>query len=527
MAATTTAEASADTGNRALRLRGAVIRVSMGLAAALSGAACHAAEWKLTPSIDFREVYTDNVRLQSPGLEQSAYITQVSPGLSIAAKGDRLRLKAHYAMQNLYYPDLENSTRTSHLLDATASAMLARNLFFLDGTANISQQVVNPFAQQASNNYNLTDNRTEVRTYSLSPYLRHRLHDMANAELRYTRDSVSFSQKNGASGDADSVQFNLTSGAAFKTLSWGVEYSDQKIHSRQFAPLEFETGKANLTYHLSPQLGLTGSAGYEHNSFARLGGNSGGASWTAGLVWTPSERTRVNLSAGHRYFGRTYGLTASYRARMSVFSAGYTEDATTTRGQFLLPATTDTAAFLNQLWKTSVPDDGARQQMVDNFIRDTGLSPSLAQPVNTFTNRVFLQKSLQASAAVTGVRNTFLLTLFNTSREALSDGMTDTLLLGNGNPALLDNTRQTGVTALWNWKISPRTNASFSASQSRVVSLSTGVRDTNRTLRATISRQLQAKLKASLEFRKQQKDTNQATGNFQENAVTLFIMLGF
>jgi len=503
--------------------------IGLPLLAVLSPLSIHAAEWKLTPRIDFSEVYSDNVRLQSSGLEQSAYITNISPGFNLTATGDNLNLQANYTMQSLHYSDVANiGTKTNNLVNANGTATLAKDLFFLDGTTNISQQTVNPLGQQTTNDYNVTDNRVEVRTYSFSPYFRRRLNEDTLAELRYTRDSVNSSQTSTANSYSDQMQFSLKNGAAFKVWTWGIRYSDQKIYYPQLAPVQFESSLANLTYKVASQLELTGSAGYEHNNYASLTGKSGGTSWSLGLNWTPSERTNVSVSAGHRYFGATYALTASYRARMSVFSAGYNDDVTTTRNQFLLPVTTSTSAFLNQLWQTSIPDATVRQQLVDSFIRSTGLPSSLSQSINTFTNQIFLQKNAQASIATTGSKNTVLLTLYNTSRESLSSASLDSLSTNNNILQSLQNkTRQTGLSALWNWQMSPRTNASFGVGKTRVLSLDTGIYNTNKSLYVTFSRQLQQKLKVSLDFRRTLNDTNQATGNFQENAITLLIMQGF
>lgn len=486
-----------------------------------------AAEWKLTPTIELTETYTDNVRLKGKGAEQQASITQLSPGVTIAATGQRLKLQFNYILQNSYYSGLNNEKTTNHLLHANAYATLAQDLFFLDANANVTQQNLNPFGQVAENNLNLSDNRAEVRTYRASPFFRHNFENNFTGELRYAFDSVT-NKANGQTfrnidSQADNILFSLTSGLAFKSINWGLNYSHQNIHYKKEASLETEMSTASLAYLVSPLFRLTSTAGYEKNSYISLGEKPSGVFWTAGFAWTPSERTNFILNAGHRFFGKTYALTLSQRARMSVWSLGYNEDITTTRGQFLVPATNSTSDFLNQLWRTSIPDATTRQQIVDNFIKDSGLPSALAQPLNTFTNQVFLQKSLQGSAAFTGVQNTVVLSLFNTEREAQSSGTLDTAIT----PALLNNVRQTGVNAVWNWKLSPRTNTTVSAAYTRANSLNSGVIDNAKTLRASASRQLQPKLKATLEVRRVQKDSTLVIGNYNENAITLFLLLGF
>ncbi|MFZ6814873.1 TIGR03016 family PEP-CTERM system-associated outer membrane protein [Undibacterium sp. Rencai35W] len=522
--ASTTAKTMAHWQTRPLALGLTSIIPLLGMASAGS---VSAAEWKVIPSINVSESYTDNVKLTP--VAESSYITQVAPSLSLTATGAQLRFRADYVMQNLYYSGNNNGIKTSHLLNANANSELIKDLFFLDGIANISQQSVNPFTDQATSNLNLSANRTEVRTYSVSPYLRKNFSPEFTAELRYTRDSVKTSSQNVFDSTGDKILFDLKSGSAYKTISWGFQFADQKIHYPNQADVEFQTSTVNASYALSSLFSLTATTGYENNSYVAVGEKPSGIFWTTGFSWTPTERTRFAFSAGKRFYGSTYSATISERARASVWSLGYNEDITTTRGQYLIPATNDTSAFLNQLWKASIPDNNTRQQLVDNFIRDTNLPSALAQPFNTVTNRVFLQKNLQASVAFTGAQNTVLLSALNVKREAQSASQADILLLGISNPALLEKVRQTGVNALWNWQWSPRTSANLSTGYTQTVSANTGIKDNTKTARASISRQLQTKLRATVEVRRVEKQSNLANGagNFNENAVTLFLLLGF
>jgi uncharacterized protein (PEP-CTERM system associated) len=268
---------------------------------------------------------------------------------------------------------------------------------------------------------------------------------------------------------------------------------------------------------------LTSTVGKESNSYVSLGEKPPGSFWMLGFAWMPTQRTNFYVSGGERFFGKTYALTINQRARMSVWSLGYNEEITTTRGQFLLPATDNTSAFLNQLWQTTIPDATLRQKTVDGFIRDTGLPAELAKPINTFTNQVFLQRSLQGSVGITGVRNTLVFNVFNNLREPLSTTNVDALL----NPTELNKVRQTGVNGLWNIQFSPRTNASLSAAFNRAETIEASLVDKTKTLRASISRQLQSKLKATFELRRVQRNSTLVTSNYEENAATLNLLLGF
>ncbi|MES2103852.1 MAG: TIGR03016 family PEP-CTERM system-associated outer membrane protein [Pseudomonadota bacterium] len=493
-------------------------------------ASSQAAEWKISPTVNLTETYTDNVRLLPDSQKQSSFITQLSPGLDVTAVGAQARMRINYQMQNLYYTGDANGVKTNHLLNADGNTELVKDLFFLDGKANVSQQDQSPFAATSTNNLNLSNNRVEVRTYSASPYLRHTFDRTASAEMRYTRDSVATSSTNGSTvqpnSTGDHVSLTVNSGAAFQKIKWGFVYDDQKTNfNNALKALTSETTGVNFGYYLSPRFSLTATTGYEKNNYLALDGkNPAGAYWSAGFDWEPTERTSLVLNAGHRFYGASYGLAATQRTRATAWNLGYHEDITTTRQQFLVPGNIDTSNYLNQLWKSLVPDPAARQQLVDAFIRNSGLPSSLATSINTFSNQVFLQKSLQGSVAITGAQNTVLISLFNTRRNAQS------VALGAAdpsNPNSLTNVKQTGANALWNLVFSPRTSANFSLGYNRVDSGTTGVRDNNKTFRAAISRDLQPKLKATLEYRRNQKDSSLSVSDFRENALSVFLLLGF
>lgn len=484
--------------------------------------AANADEWKILPTLDLTETYTDNLRLQPKALQESAFITQISPGLSIVRDGPRFKLDLNYVLQNSYYSGDQHDSRTNHLLHGIVKSQLIDNLFFLDAKADITQQNLTPFGQVAETNLNLINNRSEIQTYSIAPFLKKEIGDHILTELRYARDSVNSNAGQNVDSKANTWQFGIGNSKADQVLQWGFRYVNQRINYVSQAPLTMESLTADVNLRLTPLFRLTATSGYEKNDYVSLSQKPEGYFWSSGFIWTPTERTNFTANIGHRYFGSTSSISISQRARTSVWSFGYHEDVSTTRGQYLLPATNNTASFLNQLWQTLIPDANARQQIVSNFIRDTGLPLALAQPVNTLTNQVFLQKNLQASVAIAGVRNTAVINLFNNVRESLSTGLLDTSL----NPGLLNNVRQLGANTLWNWKMSPRSNATLDFSYIKNDSRDGGVREYNRIARTSFSRQMQEKLKATLEFRRVWKNSDIFSGNYDESAITLYLLIG-
>lgn len=485
-----------------------------------------AAEWLVTPNLDLKETHTDNVRLAPRGSERSDWITQIDPGISLIGNGSRLKFNANYQMQNFLYAKDSRAHTLNHLLNADTNAKLVDEFLFLDGKAAISQQNISALGALAVDNANLTNNRTTVRSYSISPYLRHNFHEIASSELRYTHDAVETTIFGLANRQSDGALFNLESGSAFKTLGWGLDYNKQRTnyngHTQTVGSAGSEAYSGNLRYQITARFALKITGGHEKFDYPSTGQKPEGSTRTAGFAWAPTERTNIEASAGRRYFGDTYMLNASHRTLRTVWNLGYNEDITTTQSQFLVPATINTATFLNNLWSASIPDPALRQQTVDTFIRNMGLPPSLADPVNYLSNRVFLQKRLQASVAVTGAKNTIMLSIFGMSRKAQTSAIMDSALLGTNNFASSDNTRQIGGNVLWNCRVSSRTNVSISADAS-----STAKQSYLKSLKAGISRQLQPKLGASIDLRRVLQHSDQTGIGYQENAITASLLMQF
>ena len=194
----------------------------------------------------------------------------------------------------------------------------------------------------------------------------------------------------------------------------------------------------------------------------------------------------------------------------------------------MLPVTIDTEGFLNQLWTNIIPDPIVRQQIVEAFIRENGLPDSLAESVNFLTNRFFLQKRLQASVSITGVRNTLVFSLFDVRREAQTAQSSDSPLLGANELSLNDDTKQVGFHALWHRKISPLISANFSAAYTKTDSLSVDREEENKTLRIGLTKRLQPNVNGTVELRHIELDSNQNNSfEYTENAITASVNIRF
>jgi uncharacterized protein (PEP-CTERM system associated) len=275
---------------------------------------------------------------------------------------------------------------------------------------------------------------------------------------------------------------------------------------------------------ISPTVGLLAQAGYESYSSGIPGSVLEGSRWGAGLEWTPTPRTRLAATAGKRFDDDAYNFEFHHRTRLTTWSAGYSEDVTTARSEFFVPATASTAGTLGQLFLSQFPDPVARQKAVEEFIARTGLPPRLGAPVNFFSDQLFLVKRWQASAGFLGVRNTLVANAFAETREVLFGGAVGP---GTGDFAASNSIRATGASLAWNWRVTARNAWNLGAGYTRNEFLDSNRVDDLTYIRMGFTRQFQPRLSGSLYYRRQQNESAQSAFSYTENAGVATLQMKF
>ena len=471
----------------------------------------HAARWDIVPSLALRETYTDNLFLVGDALKQSDWVTQLIPGISIAATGAQLRFNANYAPEITYYARGLEDNKIFNQGNAFGLAELAKELLFLEAGGNVNQYNVAIQGPLTTNNVNVTGNRVTVGSYFASPYLRRQFGSEVQAEVRYTYSGVNTNNNPNLSNSvADRVNVKLGNGPAYRLLTWNLDYSKETIHYDTQQDTDTEVVSAKARRLIFSTVGLLGQVGHDYYKSGNIVPASEGPNWSAGLDWTPSPSTRLAGTAGQRFYGDTYMVDFRHRTRLTTWSAGYTQDVTTARTQFLIPATTSTAGYLDTLYLARVPDPAARQKAVDNFMARAGLPPSLNGPVNVFSTQLFLVKRWDASAGFLGVRNVLIANVFKYD----SEGVAGDLLLPNAPNA----SKQTGTSMLWNWRITPQNALNVGGLYSRNEIPITGQVDHVANIGIALTRQIQPRVSGTLGYRRQQNNSNVNAAEFSENA---------
>jgi uncharacterized protein (PEP-CTERM system associated) len=493
----------------------------LALAALLVANDCRA-DWKVTPVIQLRETYSDNASNQSDDRARSSFISEAAPSLSVSGTGSRLKFSAsaewrRYAYSNSDMPNVRNGDRR---YQAAAEAIAVKDLLYVDASAGGSRQAVSAFGPIPNNSFT-ANNGTDIRTWSISPYLRHRFGSTATLTARLTRDSVEGGTGSGfGNTQASTRAFDVVSGPAFPDLGWNLHYSRQDMSAQRTGDTTTENSLAGLQYRATSHLSLTSTIGYDNYDYHAFSERTRGRSWSGGFIWQPSSRTKVSGTFGRRYFGKTGSFDGSYRTRHSIWTLTYADIVTTSRSQFLIPAALDTAAMLDGLFAKAYPDPVVRQQIVQAYMAQTGLPPTIANSINYLSNRYMRNKRLQGSVTFKGARSSLLLSVFKDRTAALSLQQEDSTLLPTQLSSLNEDTSQRGAGANFDYQLSPRTSAHANLYGANVESLRTGITNDIRQVSAGVSKRFDTKTTGSLDLRHSKGRVGVFdNGDYHENAI--------
>jgi uncharacterized protein (PEP-CTERM system associated) len=484
-----------------------------------------AAKWDIIPTVSMAATYSDNRSLAQDEQKKSDWVTQYNPGISVIATGPRLRFNANYSPEVTYYARAQNENRTYQRLDASGNAQLVKDLLFVDVGAKFDQTNISLQGPIAENNVNTTGNRATIKTFFASPYLVHDFGSSVHGEARFHYSVLNSNAPSGdSSSEASRSNFRLASGPRYKLLSWDVAYSNESINYENRENNKNEVLTASARRLITPTAGLLASVGYEKHEERAIAPSSEGATWSAGFDWTPTSRTRLSATTGERFYGRSHTFDFQHRTRLTKSTVGYSENVTNTRSEFFVPATTSTSGYLDALFVSGFPDPVDRKKAVEEFIAKTGLPPSLNAPVNILSSQLFLSKRWQASTAILGVRNVLIAHLFRESREASPNKV---IFPGTGDFASSNAVSQTGTGFLWNWRMAAQTSWTLGVDYGV-----SGFPDLDRTDKLTLvrmgfNRQFQPRFSGSLNYRRQQNDSNQSESSYTETAVFATLNLKF
>lgn len=475
--------------------------------------------WRFQPSISGTAGYSDNINLAPKGQEKSDFYAIVAPRFRLVGDAARLKTVIDYQLQTYYYASSGTSNRPSHSLAATARFEAIKDFFFVDGLASISQASISPLGAAPVANGTVNANRTETRTFSLSPYVRGVI---ARADIEYLfRYSQAWTDTaSSALSNSQSREWIAHLNSAPSRVGWNFDYSRRYTDFSGRPSFSAETLRFRPYYQADPALRVYGSFGRESNNYATA--NQSGTIYGAGADYQPNGRLVVNLLWEERFFGPSYSARISNRTPLSAWHIGYSRTSTSFPEQSLIIPTT-AAQLVDAAFVSRFPDPVARQAAVQQFLQQNGIPANLSTPLTFFTNSIFLIDRVDGSFVLTGARNTLALAAFWSKSNSLSEttGLTLPDAFNVGTSFV-----QRGASVTFSHRLTPFLSMTSTVSRTHTTSTSSSSAAAGGTSESTqdlaqlqLIQTFSPRTNGSLGVRVQRFDTDIASTSFREKAV--------
>ena len=445
------------------------------------------------PSLAVTQTFTDN-RLLSRDDRQAELITQISPSLHFNRNSGRIRGHLDYSFNTYIYARDSAANNFQNSLSAALHVDAIENWAFLDATALISQQSISAFGAQSPDPALKTSNQSEVSSYSVAPYVRGAVPGILNYQAAANYSITRGGSFSAANSSSTGVNASLGSDRSLARLGWSANVSRQTINFDQGRRTESDRFNGNLLFAVNPELRVSAKAGRESNNY-QFADHSSYSTWGYDINWRPNERARFSFDSERRFFGNSHSIVVEYRTPKTVWN--YLDSRNISAGSptdSRVVVTTHDLLFAQ--FASVAPDPIQREILVNNYLLSNGINPGALVTGGFLTSAVSLQRRQALSLALTGLRDTVILTAFKTENSALDSlaPRTDDLAAGGA-------IRQLGWGINVSHRLTPVSALNLSISQLKS-SASVGTQASNqRSITATWTGRLNSRMNLSLAAR--------------------------
>ena len=459
-------------GLRRRHLPGAAWTPWLGAAALLACAAAQAQDGgggstrstSLSASVETGLSYVVDSRRK--GFSGGEFVASVQPGLRLESRSGRVVGSLSYSPSIAYHSRGYGGDDIQNQLSGNLSAELIERWFYVDAAASITQQTVSAFGvQSAPGSLQDNNNRTEVGTLSVSPYVRGVLGSAVSYEARLNASETNGRRSIASDSSARGGSLSLSSAVSGALLGWGLQATHQQNDFRAGRQTTSDRAVASLQFVPDADLILTLRGGQEANDVATASRKTY-ANWGVGASWRPSPRTRLQADTDDRYFGRSYRVLLEHRLASSSISFSSTRDvnngsdanggfSSSSGGGLSSPRLTLYDVFFAQQASTT-PDPVQRDLVVRNFLRAQGLDPNAVVAGGFVNSAVTVQERHQLTLSYAGLRMAGSLQVFLTDTEVI-DALARNPRLGP--------TRQWGGLANASYRLSPTESVALTGSR--------------------------------------------------------------
>jgi uncharacterized protein (PEP-CTERM system associated) len=414
---------------------------------------------KFTPSVSVDVTITNNVDLNSDGSRQSDTIFTISPGFLVDYQGPRGFLQGSVGVPIVLYARTgESNNEVYPSASLRGQLEVIDDLFFVDASATVAQTFYSPFGSRPAGLTNATDNRYTSQSYTVSPFLRGNIGSDISWSIR--QDNY-WSNLTDAPEVTDAQYINrlfATINRQPLPIGWGADVERTEYRFADQGDQILSLARARVAWRPVAQWEFFLSGGYESNEFPLF--DSSGPIYGAGARWRPTERTTLDASWEHRFFGESYDFLFAHRLPLSVWSIRASRNLQS-YPEFLarLPEGTFVPGILNQILQNRINDPAERARFIAEYMANRGLPVFLDEPISVYTQRLYVYDYAAATAGLLGVRNSVFFTVYRSRQQPITGA-------GDEIPSTLtgeDNNTQVGAGLVWTYQVSPFTSFTMTA----------------------------------------------------------------
>ena len=470
--------------------------------------------WRFTPEITVTESFTDNPALVPSATAKKSLVTESTPGIRIEKNGVRSKIYVDYRFHDFRYRSNSRLNNSQRLLTSYATVEAVDNWFFVDASANITQQNRSAFGTAAATDASgVNANRIETATNQISPYIRGKLSDIATYQLRLVGADIH--SNDALLPDTKARQWTgfIKNEHAVSGFGWSVDGNALSFRNKAVGKSYDERVRGTVSYEIDSQIHVSAIGGHEATNFFGVQNDRSNTSGL-GLEWSPDTRTQFAAVREKRFFGFGHSVSLKHRTALSAWSFKSSRDIVGPSGQMAAAGSGSTAGLLSDLLASAIPDPVAREAAVRKRLEDSGLSANSASGGGFATGRPSLIRSDEASVALRGVYNTITLTFTRRDQRGLGP-----ILVGSDSFSLSNDIRQRGINLNWAYRLTPHSSLSLLATALRSEGLSVAHLDSNqRSLNLLFSTRVGVHTYATFGARRVRFDNSLNTG-YRENAV--------
>lgn len=468
------------------------------------------------PSASVTQTLTDNMHLTSEKFTDA--VTQLTAALRVTSRSGRVQGVLDYALNGYIYARESGSNAVQNSLSANGRAELVENWLTVNGRASIGQQAVSAFGTQYVDNAPGRANRTEVRTFELTPSIHGRVAGDIDYQASLSR-GASRTDTTDLVGNSTTTSGTLSFGSGRGgLLGWNAYLSRRHVDYEASRATEADTANLTLSYQAADDLRLSSSMGREWTNY-RTAEKTGNGTWGIGAQWSPSARTQLNADVTHRFYGTGYQVSFLYRWPRSMLRVGSSRDVNT--NDSTSPGQLSTAYDLySAQFALAYPDPVLRDLAVRSFLQSAGINPNKAVTAGFLPGAATLQTRNEVTYSMQGIRSNLAVTASSSITNRLDRSM---VLPGDLNNA--DRIEQRVYSMTLGHRLTPTTGLSLDLSRQSNIGTSSAQASVLRSLSVNLTTSFGQRSTASLAARHVVFDSTSQP--YTENAVIATFGLRF